>query len=375
MPRPAPWPAQTKEATLAPHPLVLDCRNFTAPARTPWGGHRLRARLPSEPGAPFPEGPLGELWCFSLDTAAPSRVLTPEAATRETLANVLTTDPEAWCGRGASSAGPSLLLKLLDAGDRLSLQVHPADDDPALPPGTSGKPEAWIVLEADPGAGLWLGLADGVGRADVEAALDAASRDPGGPDPLAPLLHFVPVAAGDAFVIGPGTVHAIGGGVTLLEPQLVRPGREGLTYRFWDWGRRYDAAGRPDPTGAPRPLHRDRALAVTSWDAPRGAAFEATCRRLPSPLPAPKGVQREAILTLGPVAVERLRAPGGGAVQIATDDALTVALPVAGALTLRDGRQALAGRACVVPAAAGAIEALLAPGSDLFVLREHARTA
>jgi mannose-6-phosphate isomerase len=360
---------------LTPRPLVLDRRNLTAPARTPWGGGRLRALLPADPGAPWPEGPLGELWSFSLDPAAPSRVLSPGDLASEALAAVLAADPEGWCGAGADPAGPSLLLKLLDAADRLSLQVHPADDDPALPPRASGKPEAWIVLAAEPGAGLWLGLADGVGRADVEAALARAAEDPAGPDPLAPLLHFVPVAPGDAFVIGPGTVHAIGAGVTVLEPQLVRPGREGLTYRFWDWGRRYDAAGRPDPAGTARPLHKDRALAVTDWGAPRGAAFEASCRRTPRPLPAPDGVAREAVLTLGPVSVERLRVADGAAIALHTEGALTVLLPVAGSVTLPDGQQALAGRAAVIPAAAGEVRVDLAAGSDVFALRERPRTA
>ena len=63
------------------------------------------------------------------------------------------------------------------------------------------------------------------------------------------LLRFVPVAPGDFFTIGPGTPHAIGPGLTLVEPQQVLPGRRGLTYRYWDWNRRYDAEGRPDPQG------------------------------------------------------------------------------------------------------------------------------
>src|SRR5690606_5724972 len=139
-----------------------------------------------------------------------------------------------------------------------------ADGDPALGPGESGKPEAWVVLEADAGAGLYLGFREGVHRADVERCIAAGGA-------LDALMNFVPVTAGDAFVIEAGTPHAIGRGLTLLEPQFVAPGCTGITYRYWDWNRRYDAAGALDPAGAPRALHLARSLDVTRWDGPRGA--------------------------------------------------------------------------------------------------------
>ena len=91
-------------------------------------------------------------------------------------------------------------------------------------------------------------------------------------------MNFVPVGPGDAFVIDAGTVHAIGAGVTLVEPQFVAPGRRGITYRFWDWNRRYDAQGRRDPAGQPRALHVARSLAVTDWTRGTGDGFVASCR-------------------------------------------------------------------------------------------------
>jgi hypothetical protein len=66
--------------------------------------------------------------------------------------------------------------------------------------------------------------------------------------------------------------------VLLVEPQRVSPGRRGITYRYWDWNRRYDADGRRSEAGQPRALHRGRALAVTAWSLPRGEALLARVR-------------------------------------------------------------------------------------------------
>jgi mannose-6-phosphate isomerase len=337
-------------------PLILRADNFTPSSRTPWGGTRIPTRF--KPGLGAAPSQVGEAWEFSLDPAFPSRIARPSALEGALLSATLEADAAGWCG--VHSAFTSLLLKLIDAANRLSLQVHPSDGYSGLLPGQCGKPEAWIILEREPGAGIWLGLAEGVQRADVEGAISAGR-------PLEPLLHFVPVEPGDAFVIEAGTVHAIGAGVTLLEPQLVRPGLSGVTYRFWDWGRRYDGNGQPDPSGQFRPLHLADALAVTRWDAPRGAAFEAYCRRHPVPLDAPPGLVHAHLLDLGPVRVERLR--GEGVVKLATDDQLTVLLATSGGFTFGEDA-ATVGEAVVVPAALGALPLLLSPGTELFVLRE-----
>jgi mannose-6-phosphate isomerase len=157
-------------------------------------------------------------------------------------------------------------VKLLDAAEPLSLQIHPSDDYPKLASDQAGKPESWYVLEAAPGAGLYLGLRDGVTPDRMHAALSNE-------EDVSELLFFVPVAPGDFFVIEAGTAHAIGPGLTLVEPQHVAPGRRGVTYRYWDWNRRYDAEGKPSDTGSPRQLHVEDALAVTAWDRPREEAL------------------------------------------------------------------------------------------------------
>ena len=236
-------------------PWLLQPDNFTPSRRTPWGGRRIVERLKADLVPGFP-GSVGEAWELSVEPDFPSRLTDGRS-----LDEVLRAAPEL-LGREAALGSTALLVKLVDAADDLSLQIHPADDDPGLEPGHSGKPEAWYIIDAEPGAGLYLGFKEGVSRSDVEAAIQKEAR-------LDELMFFVEVSEGDLFKIEPGTAHAIGRGVLLLEPQRVTPGMRGVTYRYWDWNRRYSDEGALDPSGRPRSLHLGRALDVTDWEGPR----------------------------------------------------------------------------------------------------------
>lgn len=322
-------------------PVRLRADNFTPATRTPWGGTRILSRYKADLGV-VAEGVVGESWEISVEPSFPSR-----AHDDVLLTEMIAADPVAWLGAAAAERYGQcpLLVKLLDADEHLSVQVHPADEDPHLATDESGKPESWVVLDAKPGSGLYLGFRDGVGRADVEVCLAKQGA-------LDELMTFVPVAPGDAFVIEAGTPHAIGAGVTLLEPQHVTPGRRGLTYRFWDWNRRYDERGRLHADGQPRELHVERSLAVTTWDAPRGEAFVHTCRRAAAPI-ARGGLERDRVVDWRWFEVERWS--GSGAFELATDRLLAltcvggrVAIDTAGGeLRLRRGESG------VIPAAAG----------------------
>lgn len=236
-------------------PLLLSADNTTPPTRTPWGGERIAAKYKD---GLVPDGRIGESWEISVEPDFPSRVVDLSVGLEE----VIAADPVGMLGARTVDrfGGLPLLVKLLDAAAPLSVQIHPRDDDPALAEGESGKPESWYVLEADEGAGFWIGMRPGVDERAFRAAIE-------GEEDASALLEFIEVAPGDFFVLGPGTPHAIGPGVTLVETQRVLPGRRGITYRYWDWNRRYDADGRVDPRGTPRALHLERALAVTDWDA------------------------------------------------------------------------------------------------------------
>lgn len=142
-----------------------------------------------------------------------------------------------------------LLIKLIDATDRLSVQVHPDDAYAAAHGIPKGKTEMWYVLDALPGATLVLGLKDGV---TADAVADSSvSGD------CEEYLNYVNVKKGDCFFIPAGLVHAIGKGILIAEIQQ----NSNTTYRLYDYNRK-------DKNGNPRELHIEEARATikTSFD-------------------------------------------------------------------------------------------------------------
>ena len=366
-------------------PRLLRADNFTPATRTPWGGrhildHYKRGLDLARPQAgddPAVMAVCGESWEISVEPSFPSRLADDDTL----LAVAIAAEPERWLGPAAVARGleqTPLLVKIVDAREQLSVQVHPAIDDPLLAEHESGKLEVLFVLRtSSDDAGVYLGFRDGVSRDHVEQCLRSGGR-------LDQLMNFVPVRCGDALTIEAGTVHAIGAGVTLLEPQYVSPGRSGVTYRFWDWNRRYDGHGVQSEDGQPRPLHIDRALAVTDWDGPRGQELLDRCRSRSSPPRPPSTAAspcRQSIATSSRFAVERWS--GAGALVIPAMDTLLGVVCIAGAGELSTAGGAVAirrGQSAVVPAAAGDLTvvghpengsrggpAALEPGIDLLV--------
>lgn len=331
--------------------------NFTPPQRTPWGGRKLievyKRGLDLSPSARG-YGVVGESWEVAGGAEYPSLV----RRTNQPLAELIAAQPKAWLGSGRQPQLP-LLVKWLDTADRLSVQVHPTGDFAGLRPDESGKWEAWWILDAEPDAGLYLGFKSGVMRAEVQRCAQAGGA-------IDALLNFVPARAGDVFVIEPGTPHALGAGLTLLEPQIAAPGKSGVTYRFWDWNRRYDAAGRPDGGGALRPLHLAESIAVTRWNAVCDDGFADTCRTRVRPLSADTPIVRDVIIETEDLLAERwhgtgqLRWSGGGAFHALTCVAGNLRFESeTGSLALR------AGESAVVPAAVEAAS-VDASGVDLL---------
>ena len=143
--------------------------------------------------------------------------------------------------------GFPLLIKFIDAEENLSVQVHPDDKLAGERYGLNGKTELWHVLNANPGAGLYVGFQSGTTR---QRYLDALKNGT-----IEQLLQFYPVAKGDTFFIPAGTVHAIGKGVLLAEIQQPSD----ITYRIFDWNR-------VDEHGQSRDLHIEEALNAISFD-------------------------------------------------------------------------------------------------------------
>ncbi len=142
-----------------------------------------------------------------------------------------------------------LLVKYITAHEKLSVQVHPGNSLAASRHNAWGKTELWYILSAEAGAELMIGFKSGVTR---DIYLEALARGE-----VETLLNHIPVKAGDVFFIPAGTVHAIGGGITLAEIQQTSD----INYRIFDWNR-YDDKGRP------RELHTQLALDAIDFAAP-----------------------------------------------------------------------------------------------------------
>jgi mannose-6-phosphate isomerase class I len=337
-----------------PLPIRLRPDNFTPPSRTPWGGTRLLHHYKVGLGirSVAPDALVGESW--ELSTSEEFHSITESG---ERLGTVLQRDALAFLGDEARSgrAATSLLVKWLDAGDNLSLQIHPEDDYPGLGPNEAGKLEAWYIVAHEPGAGIYLGLRPGVGEREVRDTL-ASGGD------LSTLMAFVAAQRGDLVLLEPGTPHAVGKGVTLIEPQLVAPGLRGVTYRYWDWGRRYDERGAPDPAGRPRELHLDHALAVTRWDRAADARWLAS-RRAAYGWPEPSLPARCELLcahdqapALPSSQLRMARLCGSGPARLPPWNALRAVTVIEGEVVLgrgHDGLRVPAGCTAAVPAAAG----------------------
>lgn len=207
-----------------------------------WGGEKLK----TEYGYDLPLTPLAEAWVCSAHPDGESLICSGQYRGRP-LGEVLREHPD-WLGtRAAALAGGELpvLVKLIDAKNDLSVQVHPDDAYARTHENQSGKTELWYILSAEAGAELVYGFSHDMTAQQVTAAV----RD----GTLGNHLQRVAVRAGDVFYIPPGTVHAIGGGILLAEIQQS----SNVTYRLYD----YD---RLDKNGRKRSLHLARALEVAT---------------------------------------------------------------------------------------------------------------
>jgi mannose-6-phosphate isomerase len=126
--------------------------------------------------------------------------------------DAIAADPAAWLG---DRTDPGLLVKLLDAGQRLPVHFHPGREFAREALGSEyGKTEAWLIVEAEPDAAVWVGWTRDVGLDEVRGWMreqDAAA--------MLATMHELPVAAGDAVYVPAGTAHAIGAGILMVELQ------------------------------------------------------------------------------------------------------------------------------------------------------------
>jgi mannose-6-phosphate isomerase len=211
--------------------------------RIRWGGRRLGTALGKPIGA---HSDYAESWEIA-DHGAEQSTVADGPLRGWTLARLVAEQGPALLGARRRYDRFPLLVKFLDANDRLSVQVHPDDAHARqMGLGANGKTEAWIVLDALPGSRIYCGLEPGVDRRQLEQRLDAGT--------LEECLHAYSVRQGDCIFVPAGTVHAIGEGILLAEIQQTSD----VTFRLYDWGR-------VDSAGKLRPLHRAEAIACIDF--------------------------------------------------------------------------------------------------------------
>lgn len=246
-----------------------------------WGGRNLQTKL----GRELPPGVIAESWEISGHPSSPTQVNEGPLAGK-TLPELLDllgtglvgTRSQAMLDRGKFP----LLIKLLDANQPLSVQVHPEDEYASRHEnGELGKTEMWYILHAKPDARLIYGLTPGVTPESFRQSLEAGR--------LEACLHELPVKPGDAVFIPAGSVHAILEGILLAEIQQ----NSDTTYRVYDWNR-------VGPDGKPRPLHVDKALEVINFDQVEPGPYS------PQLLEETPGLKRELITACPYFNVERV---------------------------------------------------------------------
>lgn len=189
-----------------------------------WGGRRL-ARLYGKELPGGADRPIGESWEVA-DLANGASSIGNGPLEGRSLTEVTAALGESLVGSAWPAGAFPLLVKLLDAQDDLSVQVHPSAADCAQWfPADASKDETWVVVDADPGARVFYGFQPGVTRAAFEHHLEAET--------LLDILQPVAVRAGDVLRVAPGTVHALGRGVAVLEVQEPSD----TTFRLYDFGR------------------------------------------------------------------------------------------------------------------------------------------
>ncbi|MDR1628790.1 MAG: class I mannose-6-phosphate isomerase [Oscillospiraceae bacterium] len=207
-----------------------------------WGGQKLKQLYHNDA-----MDNIAEAWVLSCHKDGQSVVDGGEFDGRPLGEALVNAGAEALGTHWEENGGFPILIKLIDAKERLSVQVHPDDDYAREHENDSGKTEAWYLLDCDAGAELIFGFRERLSKEALRKEIAAGT--------LLPHVNAVSVKAGDVAFIPAGTLHAIGGGILLAEVQQS----SNTTYRVFDYNRK-------DKTGNTRELHVEKALDVLNTE-------------------------------------------------------------------------------------------------------------
>lgn len=207
-----------------------------------WGGRNLEKIFNRN----LPEGKIAESWEISSHGKDNSVIINGEFKGKN-LNELLNKFGSKLVGKKCSSKNFPLLIKLIDANDKLSVQVHPDNEYAKIHDNDLGKTEMWYIIDAKPNAKLICGVKSGTTKKQFEEAIKNNT--------LNECLNYVDVKKGDTIFIPSGTVHAILDGIVIAEIQQSSD----TTYRVYDWGR----VGKDDK---PRELHVEKALDVINFE-------------------------------------------------------------------------------------------------------------
>ena len=208
-----------------------------------WGGNKLR-----EYGKVSDKDRIAESWELSFTAGGEAKI---EDGREMTAAF----PKESWGTACEKFHAFPVLTKFIDAREKLSVQVHPSDEYALANEGQFGKTEMWYVVDAEEGAGLYMGLERECEKDEFARAVADGTVEE--------LLSFKTVKPGDVYFIPSGTIHAIGAGVVIFEIQQ----NSTLTYRLYDYMRR-------DKEGNLRELHVDKAMKVSLLEPYKEAKFD-----------------------------------------------------------------------------------------------------
>ena len=192
-----------------------------------WGGKKLQTEF----NLTLPSDKVGESWSISAHPNGQSTVLSPSEYQGMTLAELYAGHAELFHQQTLPTF--PLLIKILDASDDLSIQVHPDDAYGLEHEHELGKNECWYVISAEPGSKIIYGHTAQTKEEFVQLIQEEKWNE---------LFTEVPVKPGDFFNVPSGTIHAIGKGIVILETQQ----NSDTTYRVYDYDRK-DYAGNPRP--------------------------------------------------------------------------------------------------------------------------------